>query len=824
MLYSLLLLLNTIFNRKYLVILITLFSINIMFAQRIIKGDVVDSDQDSLPYATVNILNHTKNKILKSTTTNDMGLFEMLLDSSNTNHAKYIYATYLNYISDTIQISKNNNLTLVIKNSKVINLLEVVVQGDKPSLIRKADRFIYTPSKSLTEGASTLDIIKIAPLINYDIKNDLFSIINKENTTVIINDRKSNLPKDMIISILRSTPAKNIKNIEIIMNPGSEYSANTTGGVININLKKNIDEGLLGNIVLTSQQSVLNTSIFNGTINYRKGKIGVRISPFINNSFNYNSSNNLIETSNNRMEETIGDYKRRYLVLGGGFGVDYDINSRSLLSINGFISTVDGDSKQTNITSYFKDNISSIDSIYSSPISSEDSYLYNFGNIYYQHNLDTLGKKKIVLNVDYNQFKKENTDLGSFQRNFPTDINPINTYKNIFPQEFFNISGSVDYSSQINKKSKINFGGQISTTNFDNDLSYFNLNTSTLDYELDKSLSNTYKYLENYFAIYVSKTKTFNEKINATFGLRVEGTNYSSENKTIGFKIDSSYVNIFPNISLAYTIKKNNTISIALAKRIKRPSIELLLPGRTYYNPNYFNENNPFLQPIITYNIDIMYALKNKYYFSSGYSFLDNQYSEFIVPVLENGEIKQKRTYINYGDSRKAYFQLYTKQRWFNNFWEMSFSTSLNIYKYNDKSENLLDNSRFNSFNYNISMNNVFYISKEKKMLAFAVLKYNSPFEDISTKRENALFKSDIGFRKTWEKINLTIYLSDIFNTYGSSTTTYHSNQAQLSNQLIKKDYTRSISLSLRYSFGNTKLKTLKNKKSANQDLKKRIN
>jgi len=219
-----------------------------------------------------------------------------------------------------------------------------------------------------------------------------------------------------------------------------------------------------------------------------------------------------------------------------------------------------------------------------------------------------------------------------------------------------------------------------------------------------------------------------------------------------------------------------------------------------------------------------MYTLKNKYYFSSGYRFLDNQYGEFIVPIHENGEIKQKKTYINYGDSRKIYFSFYTKQKWFNNFWEMNLSTNLNILKYNDKSKNLLGNSKFNSFNYNISMNNVFYISKEKKMLAFAILNFNSPLEGISSKRENALFKSDIGFRKSWKRINLTIYLSDIFNTYGSSTNTYRSNQAQLSNQLIKKNYTRSVSLSLRYSFGNTKLKTLKNKKSANQDLKKRIN
>ena len=72
------------------------------------------------------------------------------------------------------------------------------------------------------------------------------------------------------------------------------------------------------------------------------------------------------------------------------------------------------------------------------------------------------------------------------------------------------------------------------------------------------------------------------------------------------------------------------------------------------------------------------------------------------------------------------------------------------------------------------------------------------------------LFKTDLGIKKTFNSFNINFYLSDIFNTYGKSKIIYRGNQIQISNQLIQKNYTRSISLSLSYNFGNNKLNTIK--------------
>ena len=809
------------FSNDYSVILFILISAS-LYSQDIIEGNVINSKNEPLPFSTIHILNTDKKTIIKSASSDGLGDFKITLDTISLDETKYIYARYLGEKSDTLAIVKNKPVTLIIENSGAINLSEVVVNAERPTLVAKSDRFIYTPNKTLQEGLSAIELLKITPLIDFDARSDALSIINKENTVIIINGRKSTLPREMIASLLKTTPAKNIKNVEIITNPGSEYSANTTGGIININLKRNLDEGFLGNLRLLSEQAnVFNTSILNGSLNYRKGKIGIRISPFINRSFNFNETDIEVINANNGRENTTGEYERKYLVLGGGFGLDYDIDSQNLLSINGFISQVDGDSDQTNITNYTPLNGAVIDSTFSSPIDGEDYYIYNFGNVFYERKLDTIGKRKITLNVDYNQFRKDNTDRGSFTRVFPANANGTeNQYRNVFPQDFFNLSGSLDYFSKIDDKTSISVGSQASTTNFENDLSYFTITDSGS--ELNTDLSNTFQFKENYLAGYVSYTKTFSDKFNATFGLRVEATDYLSENETTREKIDSSYVNLFPNISFAYTVKDKKILSMALSKKIRRPSIESLLPGRTFINPNFFVENNPFLQPVLFYNGEVMYAINYKYFISGGVSYMDNQSDNFIIPIVENGETFQKRTTINYGNSTKTYFTFFTRQNFFKRLWRMDFSGSLNFLSFRDETNNLLD-SRINNVNYNITMNNTLFLSNKKGWMSFIILRYYSPIENVAFERENALFKTDIGLKKSYNNLTFNLYMSDIFNTYNETRVKYRSNLVQLFNRQVRNEFTRSISLSVNYSFGNTRLKRLKRKKIANDELKKRL-
>jgi iron complex outermembrane recepter protein len=385
--------------------------------QRSFSGIVRDSIGDPIPYASIHLVKRDSSTILLYATSDKNGEFKFLLnDSLEAFAGKFIYATYLKQRSKLIPVSRDqHHYELQIDVSGTL-LSDVKVQSTIPALQKKADRFIFTPDRLLVEGSSALDVMKITPLIQYDEKSSLLSIINKEGTVIYINNRKSNMPKEMIISILRSTPGNNIKNIEIITNPGAEYGANITGGVININLTRMFDEGWSGYFTMSSEQSVYNTSVLNGSVNYRKNKIGIKISPFINRSFNYYTRDNLIQPVTGQQQNTATTMHRKYFVTGGGLGIDYDISKKDLLSYNGFLSTVNGSSLQSNFTQYYTGNNPFYDSVYSSPVNGKDRYIYNFGNIYYQHGFDSTGKRQLTFNIDYNQFYQKNTNDGTFFR------------------------------------------------------------------------------------------------------------------------------------------------------------------------------------------------------------------------------------------------------------------------------------------------------------------------------------------------------------------------------------------------------------------------
>ncbi|MFT4092031.1 MAG: outer membrane beta-barrel family protein [Niabella sp.] len=796
----------------------------VLFSQNIISGKVKNINGTSVPNASVHLLDGNKRSAILVVLSDSIGQFSIPAKDSFFTSGYSIVASYLNYRSDTVAVT---NLKRYYEIPMALNealLPDVMIEARVPVVQRMADRFIFTPDERLSHGATVLDVLKFAPLVQFDEKTALFSIINRDGTTIYINNRKSNLPKEMIISILRSTSASDIKNIEIITNPGSEYSANTSGGVININLKKMFDEGWSGNLMVASEQSKFNTSMLNGAVNYRKGKIGIKLSPFLNNSFNYNTRENHI-VRDTKQEHLSSDNYRRYNVLGGGLGLDYDITSRDLLSFNGFYSTVNGRSRSSSLTAYSENDVSTIDSLYSSPTNGKDRYTYNFGNIYYQHFFDSLNKRALTINVDYNQFYQGNKYDGQFVRINSQGISEESgRYKNDLPQDFFNLSERIDYTTQINNKNKINIGVQYSNTRVSNDLKYYNWNYDKNTFLLNPDLTNNYKYNESYLAGYISYTKTLSSKLNGALGLRAEQINYSSESQKDAFKADTNYIGFFPTLSLAYIINKKNSLSLALSKKIRRPNIEQLFPGRTYYNQEYVQENNPFLQPVVSYNLEVMYALRNKYYFSTGYTLSKDQYTQFIIPLIENGVEKLKKTYLNYGNTSNTYFSFFSQQDFIKKVWNASVSMNINYSTYKIKNQEALFYTKtLNNLNYNFMWNNTFYISNKGKWLGFALFKYYSPGKNISYKRENSLFSADFGCRKVIKNFSLSLYVTDVLNTNGKSKNMYFPNSSYTYNYLIQKSYTRSIALNIRYTFGNNKLRLNKSKNSANEEIKNRI-
>jgi len=783
-----------------------------------IKGKVTGTDGKRLPYATVALFNDTVE--LQKLSCDSLGNFELQIHS--TISAGYgLKAIYLKEESEPVNLTAPYPFLILKINSNSTTLKEVNIAGGQSSLTRKSDRFLFVPGKTLAEGSSSLDMMRHVPLIKYEEKDNAFSIIGKSGTVIYINNKKTAIPRDMVIQMLNSLPAENIKSIEIITNPSSEYAANTTGGIININIKRQLNDGWLGNIAFTNQQSNYNKSILNGSINYRKDRLSINFISSISSDYNYYTDLNSLEYADQKTEHIDSRYFRRYTVLGGGLNADYDLTKNDYVSFNGWISNVHGDADKHSNTTFSTPGIPALNNGQNTQIKTDDFYIYNFGNLNYHHALNTLGSSSIDFNIDYNQFFQRRKDDGSF-----TNLDQAGNisgqpvlYKSNLPQDLFNLSEKVEYKRSLNKNTNLKAGAQYSNTHVNNDLRYYNYIGN--NYSIDNTLSNDYDYSEKYLAGFISLERTLSSTWNTTIGLRAERTSYSTQIKNLGISRDSTYTNLFPSLSIGYTPDQLNQFGLSISRKIERPNIELLFPGRTYYNENYYAENSPFLQPVLIYNTELTYTIHGKYTFLVNYNHAENNYANFTVPVIEDGVSKLKSTYINYGHVNAIDLFIVVTQTFFNGLWETNFTPSYNLSYF--KGNHLPQPAEVTNNSLNIYFDNTLYLSKIKKWTAFATFKYSGVNKDLSGETLNARSSLDLIIKKVIQKFSFSLILGDIYNGYSKVKTARWPNQLLTGNQIESNFYNRSVAFKIRYNFGNNQLKTNKQRGIGNEEIKRRV-
>jgi|GEM_PF-583582 len=775
---------------------------NLAFAQSKIEGRVMDDNRQPVPFATLALLKDKKNLLIMAC--NEQGRFEFTFPVS-------VDSLYRIALSSVGFLPKEINFTypdisklkhIVLEKDK--NVLEgVKITAVKPLMERLADRFVFTPDKLMTEGSTVGDLLRQVPLIIYDERTNAISLLGKPGTKVYINNRNTDIPAAMLAEIFRAMPASNIKSIDLITNPGSEYAANMTGGVININLKRQLNEGWLGSINLYSEQGYYNFSGMSSYLNYHKGKITLQLMPTASGNYNFYSAQSRLDYTNGDRTDINTRFFRRYNVLGNGLKIDYDINKKNYLSYNGWFSYVKGRSNGSATSQFGQQDQPFIDSTEVLNTSGQDRFIYNFGNINYHKSIDSSDKKYIDANIDYNHFYQKRENAWGAQ------------FSSVLPQKFLNISAKLQYRQNLGKDASLITGFQLSSSETKNDQTYYELNGPAKDQDV------RYRYNEKYYAAFGSVSKNFGKKWNTKVGLRAEAMQYRTEELEKNIRADSSYVTLFPDAGISFSPGNKNQFGLNFAKKISRPDIELLFPGRTYISNTYFAQNNPFLQPVIMNRLDFTYMFKNRYIFSLAYQATRNNYTKFIIPVVEDQQRKLQSTYLNYGNARNFSAAVNFQQTAIKDLWSFYWTSSYNYTLYYGKVSEAPVYKTNNSVG--LYINNTFYISKKKKWTAFAIFNYASPNINISGQK-GGWSTLALEVKKVIKDLAINLRISDLYN--GSSNIRYQ----WFANSIIKEHvqysnaYPRVVTLRMVYSFGNQRVKTAKDRSSANDDIRKRVN
>jgi len=784
--------------------LVTLLVSGMLTAQ-IITGKVTDNI-GVIPFANVSITNN-KGEIISGTTTNENGLFE--IKTKNGNYK--IEISYLGYKTwkKEIFITKNLTLGTILLEENAQSLDEITIKTQKRMLQRKIDRVVFNVEKSIAAtGGNGLDILRITPGVQ--VQNGTLAILGRGATQVMINGIISPLSGDELMSLLSGFSANDIQKIEVITNPPAKYEASGNGGLINIILKKGVQDSWKNVTTIAYNQNQYNFTTINNNFFYNKNKLS------FSGSLNGTKGNveNLeglqIEYPLNNWDIDINSkiVKDQF---SGRFLIDYKVSEKTIFGIQYLGNATTPEIIGTTTSSIFDNNNNLEKKMVNQGYNIVDNKNHTF-NFHFIKKLDTLGKS-ISFDADYFTFNSENSrDFFTEEFNNSGISQGVNSAAlNIANQKIENFSSKINVDFPL-KKITIYYGIKASFTKTNSDVLYFN--TLSGAQILDPNRSNEFVYKEDVLSAYFSANTNLSKKLKMKFGLRLEDTKTKGINAEINQETVNNYTKLFPTIYFSYAKNDDNNFGFSYGRRINRPNFRNLNPFRFYINDNSYSVGNPFLQPSFSDNFEVSYVYKK--IFNTNLS-LNITNDGFGVIFSTN---PQNQTQIV---TRENYFKKYTYQLqesfYYNKISWWKSQNSANIFVNITKFKNDFESEPKNGLQFYFSSNNTFVVSKNTKL---QVNTWFMPQHNSGLFSVGKMFDLSLGLQHSFKNnIKMSFLFSDVLNT--ASLNNYNSTVNGIEQIYQQNESSRNFRFSLSYNFGNKKI-NVKNRSFSNDSERRRSN
>jgi ferric enterobactin receptor len=528
------------------------------------------------------------------------------------------------------------------------NLETIEVVARKPFLEQKAGMLVVNVDQSITgQGGTVIDMLRKVPGIV--IAGNRIQMAGKSGLTILIDGR---LTKYMDInSLLRDMPADNIKSIEVISQPGAQYDAEGSGGVINLVLKKNSLLGTNGSVYVGGGYGERAKYRAGGQLSHRAGKLNLTGGA----SWNQRSWVEGLDLTRRFDDRTYVQTNRdlgvpnSYSLRGG---VDYDLTDQQRVGLNARYNWGQSPRSATNLTNILNPETGNIMESFSTSIERTRPWTGFNGDAFYRIKLDTSGQE-LNFDVSYNRFTRDGrVELNTTgDGGFPNRVNLEPTSADI-------ISGQVDYKKPLSQTLIFKAGAKASMAELDNELlSRFNNNGEMV---IDENLSNQFLYDESIKAVYTSIGWEKGD-LSANFGLRFEDTKMEGYNVTVDSFNRREFSQLFPSLSFNAPAFGPIGVSVAYSYRIERPSYYKLNPFLSYLDPLTFEKGNPFLRPELIHSGQFSLTYEKQPFFNLSYDYTSDVIADVTRQVNEDTDQFQAGTafqetinldkYVRYGGS-----------------------------------------------------------------------------------------------------------------------------------------------------------------------------
>lgn len=527
----------------------------------------------------------------------------------------------------------------------------VTVTAAKPT--QRIDRQVYDNTKNIDSTSGTAgDALNHVPSVNVDNQGNL-TLRGNSNVQVYIDGKPSAMMQgDNRAAALQAMSSSDIDSVEVMNNPGAQYSSEGTGGIINLVLKKNRRPGGFGVVTVNAGDDGRYNGNFTGS--YTAGKLS------FSGGLNFRHDSRIVHTGadQERLDPATGDVitdtqsngitKGKGNNVSANGSVDYAISDKDSIGVQ--FNASHRDQGGYGIINYAVYNASgAATSLYVRNQYVDTPHDDEAVDLHWDHTGNLAGE---TLKVDARLSRSDGyNEMDGHNTYSLVPASPLLSDTNHSAGDLKQGVFSVDYNRPVGPD-LLSTGIQV--TYDDNET----VNRSTGTSSLAPSLSSDFAYTQTITALYVTYQKALTSKLTILGGLRLEALDLKTDLISSGTTGHIDYTKVSPSFFATYALNDKDKLRFQYSHRLQRPAPSDLNPFITYTDPTDVTAGNPHLKPQETDSFEVRYEANRTglNYQVAGYYRKSTDaittYSFFLTPgVLET-------TKQNYGDGQTGGLEL----------------------------------------------------------------------------------------------------------------------------------------------------------------------
>lgn len=542
--------------------------------------------------------------VAASTISNATGLFQFV----GVKPGRYtLVATYIGHTPQsrevTVEPGEVVDVGTITLAAAAIVLDEITASVERPQAVFAPDRDIYrAESLPAAEGGVATELMASVPELEVDFDGNI--MLRGGSPQIYINGRPAPMDGESLTAFLEQFPADRIERIEVIANPSARFSAEGSGGIVNIILKEGVDLGASGS-VFTSADTRGATGI-GGQGTFQRGPLTLSAGGSLRNSdqerTGYDLRQNLRDDPHTFLRQDNWSDQER---LSGNLRVnaEYRLNERSLLRGRGNFSAFGSDSEGSTTTTRM-DHLEAPTQRYSRHSSSESSRQTGFLMLGFSH---AFVPERQTLDIELSGRSGRSRNDRAVETEFDLlgsadPFRPADLLLDDADDHNRQLSLRVDYLHPWGEEGQLEVGyrGTYETRDDERVLQQYQDDPDGL---LETTTLRGYDHDQTFHSGYLTITRRF-----GAFGLQVGSRARLLESHfevPTGESFGVSGVDFFPSANLTYEFDEGKRLRFSYSRRSRRPPPSRLNPVDQSTDPLNREVGNPDLEPQYTHSFGL---------------------------------------------------------------------------------------------------------------------------------------------------------------------------------------------------------------------------